>query len=402
VQFARYAHPYLEMIGALDNFYAKQHPDGFISREINKADGQDIYYRSIADAANPPLYSWAEWRHYQFTGDSSRFTDVLVPIAKHYDWLQRNRRRASGTYWNTGLGAGEDDLQRGDAYSWLDMTAQQAQNALCSGLIATATSDDALAAFFLDEYLSLGDLLRDRFWDPAAAIFTDLRPDDQPTGIKTVLAFWPLLAHVGSPAQARSLAEHLQNPAEFWRPDVIPALAADESGYTPGGQYWNGAVWAPTNYMALSGLQDYGFHDLAGAVARIYLSNLAAVFDATGTIWEHYAPESATGEGFKDFVGWSGLGPIAVLIESVLGIRVDAAAHSITWRPMLAGRNGIQNLSFGGTVITLIASPVGDGQRTLSITTSTPVRIAVDTGAYQGTYVVSSGTQDMTVPASHW
>ena len=69
---------------------------------------------------------------------------------------------------------------------------------------------------------------------------------------------------------------------------------------------------------------------------------------------------------------------------------------------MLAGRNGIQNLSFGNTLITLIASPVGDGQRTLSITTSAPLRIAVDTGAYQGTYVVSSRTLDVTVPASHW
>ena len=161
-------------------------------------------------------------------------------------------------------------------------------------------------------------------------------------------------------------------------------------------------MWAPTNSMALSGLQDYGFQDLAGAVARIYLTNLAAVFDATGTIWEHYAPESATGEGFKDFVGWSGLGPIAVLIESVLGIRVEAASNTVTWRPMLAGRNGIQNLAFGGTVITLIASPVADGQRTLSITTSTPLRIAVDTGAYQGTYVVSIPSLDVTVPASHW
>jgi hypothetical protein len=55
-----------------------------------------------------------------------------------------------------------------------------------------------------------------------------------------------------NPWAARSLADHLQNPAEFWRPNVIPALAADEPGYTPHGEYWNGAVWAPTNYMVLS------------------------------------------------------------------------------------------------------------------------------------------------------
>ena len=402
LQFGKYAHPYVEMIGSLDNFYAKQHDDGFICREIDEADGQDIYFTSIDDAANPPLYSWAEWRHFQFTGDSSRFQDVLVPIAKHYAWLKGNRARPDGTYWNTGFGAGEDDLKRGEPYSWVDMTAQQAQNALFAGLIATATGDDALSAFFLDEYLSLGDLLRNRFWDSTLAIFSDLQADGQPTGVKTALAFWPLLAHVGSFSQARSLTDHLQNPAEFWRSNVIPVLAANQPGYTPQGQYWNGSVWAPTNYMAIGGLQDYGFQELASSVARIYLANMASVFDSTGTIWEHYAPDSATGEGARDFVGWSGLGPIAILIESVLGIQVDGASSTVVWRPMLAGRNGIQNLSLGNTTVSLVASPIVDGARTLTIAASAPIRLAVDTGAHQATYAVPSGTLTVTVAASGW
>ena len=402
LQFAKYAHPTVEVVGSLDNFYAKQHSDGFICREINEANGKDIYFRSIDDAANPPLYSWAEWQHYRFTGDRSRLDDVLVPIAKHYDWLKKNRTRSNGAYWNTGFGAGEDDLQRGQPHAWMDMTAQQTQNALFAGLIATETENDALAAFFLDEYLALGDLLRDKFWDRSSGVFSDLRDDEQPTGVKTVLTFWPLLAHVGSFAQAQSLVGHLQDPAEFWRPNLIPVLAADEPGYTPEGQYWNGSVWAPTNYMAINALQDYGFQELASSVARTYLANMAEVFAHTGTIWEHYAPESATGEGLKDFVGWSGLGPIALLIESVLGIHVDGASNSVVWRPMLPLRNGIQNLSFGSATVTLLASPITDGQRTLSITTSAPLRLAVDTGVHQATCVVPSGTTMVTVPASSW
>lgn len=399
LEFVKYAHPAVDGVGSLDNFYAKQHPDGFICREIDEADGKDITFTSIADTANPPLYSWAEWQHYRYTGDRSRLADALVPIAKHYDWLKKNRTRANGAYWNTGLGAGEDDLKRGDPDSWMDMTAQQAQNALFAGAMATETGNDALAAFFLDEHLALGGLLGDAFWDRSTGIFTDLRADGSPTGVKTALAFWPLLAHVGSLDQAQSLVAHLRNPAEFWRPDLIPVLAADEAGYTPEGQYWNGSVWAPTNDVAIHGLQDYGYHDVAATVAETYLSNMAAAYASTGTIWEHYAPESGAGEGVKDFVGWSGLGPIALLIESVLGIRADGASGTIVWRPTLPLRNGIENLTIGDAAVSLIASRIADGARTLSITTNAPLRVAIDTGAYRATVVVPVGNTTMSVPA---
>jgi len=141
------------------------------------------------------------------------------------------------------------------------------------------------------------------------------------------------------------------------------------------------------------------YQDVASAVAGVYLGNMATVFEKTGTIFEHYAPESATGEGVRDFVGWSGLGPIAILIESALGVRVDASSNGVVWRPTLPLQNGIRNLAVGTGTVTLIASPIADGTRTLTITTSAPLRIAVDTGAHQGTYSVSAGTKTITVPA---
>ncbi len=37
--FCNYAHPYVPGICSLDNFYAKQHADGEICREINRTTG---------------------------------------------------------------------------------------------------------------------------------------------------------------------------------------------------------------------------------------------------------------------------------------------------------------------------------------------------------------------------
>ena len=57
-----------------------------------------------------------------------------------------------------------------------------------------------------------------------------------------------------------------------------------------------------------------------------YLTAMADVFRTTGTVWENYAPELPYRHGQPakaDFVGWTGDGPIALLIENVLGFRSD-------------------------------------------------------------------------------
>ena len=381
LMYAHYAEPEFHAIGSLDNFYAKEHADGYICREIVRSNGQDFLFGGVENTINPPLFSWVEWQNYLLTGDKSRFRDVLQPLIKYYVWLRANRRRENGLYWNTGLGAGEDDLVRNrSAYSWVDMTSQQAQNAYFIARIAEQIGNKDVAAYFDAENRELSKLVTKTMWDAKTGFYYDLQKDGAVTGIKTVLGFWPLMAHVASKKQAESLVSHLTNPKEFWRHDVVPALAADEPGYSAEGQYWNGAVWAPTNFMVVKGLQDYGFEDLATAVTSVYVTNMARALAKTGTIWENYAPESSTGHGARDMVGWSADGPIALLIENVLGIRAFAATQSVTWRPRLTGENGIRNLTVGSTHLSLIASPFADGKRTFTMTTDKPITVTIDSG----------------------
>ena len=119
LQFAHYAEPTFHAIGSLDNFYAKQHPDGYICREIVRKTGEDFMLGGQDNTTNPPLFSWVEWQNYLLMGDKSRFRDVLPRLVKYYGWIKEHRRHPNGLYWNTGLGSGEDDLVRSDsAYSW--------------------------------------------------------------------------------------------------------------------------------------------------------------------------------------------------------------------------------------------------------------------------------------------
>ena len=54
-----------------------------------------------------------------------------------------------------------------------------------------------------------------------------------------------------------------------------------------------------------------------------------------------------------DFVGWTGLIPIAVLIEYVFGIQADAKNDEIVWRVNLCEEHGIEKYPFGGKFVDL-------------------------------------------------
>ncbi|UKI38745.1 MAG: hypothetical protein L6V93_15205 [Clostridiales bacterium] len=57
-----------------------------------------------------------------------------------------------------------------------------------------------------------------------------------------------------------------------------------------------------------------------------------------------------------DFVGWTGLAPVAVLIEYVLGIKGNISENKIVWDVNLTCRHGIEKLSFekNGETVSLI------------------------------------------------
>jgi hypothetical protein len=55
-----------------------------------------------------------------------------------------------------------------------------------------------------------------------------------------------------------------------------------------------------------------------------------------------------------DFVGWSGCGPIELLIENIIGLRTDGTNNSLTWHLTRIDKHGIENLKFGDITVALI------------------------------------------------
>ena len=183
-------------------------------------------------------------------------------------------------------------------------------------------------------------------------------------GTKTAAAFWSLAAGIARGDRLRAMVDHLFDPAEFYTPVPFASLSRDDLNYDPDGGYWLGAVWAPTNLAAIRGLADNGFADRAREATLRYLGAMvaAAADPALGpSIWECYAPEdpprpATTEKGERcgrDFVGWSGLAPITLLVENVIGLRRDVPARTLHWQlpdePL-----GLENFRFGEGLVSAV------------------------------------------------
>ncbi len=167
--------------------------------------------------------------------------------------------------------------------------------------------------------------------------------------VKHIGAYWSLLACIVPNYRLKGFISHLENEREFNRPNAIPTLSADHPDYSTDGCYWRGGVWAPTNYMVLRGLSVTNEHKLANKIAEKYLKNVVEVWKTSGTLFENYAPEYAR-EGKpskRDFVGWTGLAPISIFFEYVLGILPETENNRIIWNVNQTERHGICEYPFG-------------------------------------------------------
>jgi hypothetical protein len=179
-----------------------------------------------------------------------------------------------------------------------------------------------------------------------------------------------------------SFVGHLQDPESFGRPHRVPSLSADHPEYDPDGGYLLGGVWPPTEYMILRGLDRAGYNDLAHEISREDLDHVVKVYQDTGTLWENYAPErpSQGNKAKADFVGWSGLAPIAGLLEYAMGLRADAPSGRLLWDVRLLECHGINDYPFGeeGVLdLTCAARSASTEEPEVEISATVPLELVV-------------------------
>ncbi len=364
LMFGKYADKLFKFQKTLDNFYSHQHKDGFICREIEEKTGCDRFTRHDPSATGPEVMAWCEWEYYLNFGDKERLSVVFAPLMAYHRWMKQNHTWPDGTYFSSGWGCGMDNIPRqpagyNPAFShghmvWVDACMQELNS--CNVLIKMARELDRPE--FVDELTAERDqlerVINEKLWDEKTGFYYDLWNNGKLNMVRHIGAFWALIAKCADRDRAERMIAYLEDEKEFKTPLRIPALSKSHEKFCPEGKYWCGGVWAPTNYMVLKGLDEYGKYQLSHEIGKEYLLAVTDVFKRYGTLFENYAPEcSSKGEFDKgepakpDFVGWTGLAPIAVLFEFVFGIKPKANENKLVWQVELLEEHGIERYPFG-------------------------------------------------------
>lgn len=406
VMFWRYAHHIFPVVQSFDNFYCRQHDDGFICREIwetGENAGEDHHLKTSPQAINPPLFSWAEVEYYRVSGDKHRFELVLPVLERYVDWLEHNRVKPTAKhrlYWQNGLGSGMDNTpQTGSA--WVEMSAQMVIQYNDLAFMAEEIGQPVKARTFRERAQEISGQINRLMWDEEAGMYWNLDDNNNWQKCRTIGFSWTLLAGVPSSLQAAKLANNLMDTTTYYRLNPFASLAAGSPEYNPYGGYWLGSAWPPTTYQAIKGLQKYGYEDFASQASEKYLAGMYAVFQKTGTVWENYAPDyfEPGDDSRPDFVGWSACGPVALLIENVIGLRPDAIHNQVTWHLRRTDRNGIENFVIRKTTLSLLCEKrqTVEGPATLTLTTDRPFMIIVIHPQGQEIIALKPGTTQVTV-----
>ena len=148
-------------------------------------------------------------------------------------------------------------------------------------------------------------IIRDKFWSDDHNWFMDINIDDHsPTEIISLAGMYPLYFNIATEEQAEKASITLEN-------SFLKEGGLVSTPYHTGQQWDAPNGWAPLQWMAIQGLRNYGFMELADEIKNRWINLNSTVYKNTGKMLEKYNVEDTTllsGGGeypVQDGFGWS-------------------------------------------------------------------------------------------------
>ncbi len=278
---------------------------------------------------------------------------LLPQLQKEYDfWTKTNPKRVIdlqgfgfSRYWDESIGPRQEsyiedmemqgfspemarDLRAACESGWdfssrwleddMDLATIQATNIIpldlncllhfAEGLLSRAyllSGNQELAGHFAQKADRRKQLLNSLCFDKKEGGYFDrLLAENDLSSKKTLAMLFPLFLNIAEPEMAASVAKTIES--EFLMPGGV------QTTLVKNGQQWDAPNgWAPLQWVAVKGLSNYGFNDLAKEIASRWTSLNERVFKQTGKMMEKYNVVDADLEAgggeypVQDGFGWS-------------------------------------------------------------------------------------------------
>ena len=178
----------------------------------------------------------------------------------------------------------------------------------------------------------------DRYlWNSERGLFEDFDfIEGRPSGYPYLTTYYPLWAGAASAAQAAAVRNKLP---------IFERLGGLSMDDRPSGAQWDDPFgWAPTNWIAVCGLEVYGFRDDAERVAEKFMATIDRSYAADGTIREKYnmalgnADVQVTAGYTQNVVGFGWTNGVYLKLRELLG--AEFSDRSCTRHPAAPAASG--------------------------------------------------------------
>lgn len=176
---------------------------------------------------------------------------------------------------------------------------------LLSRAYALADDDEVISTILTWKANERKRLLNKSFFDDKGGGYFDrLIDQNKMSACKTMAMAFPLFLNIAEPVNADVVAKTIER--EFLQPGGV------QTTLIKNGQQWDAPNgWAPLQWVAVKGLANYGYHDLAREIASRWTQLNEKVFKQTGKMMEKYNVVDADLEAgggeypVQDGFGWT-------------------------------------------------------------------------------------------------
>ena len=203
--FLVYSNRNFDACNNIDYFYKRQEENGAIRCKYDVETNQPVF-----DSENPmgiglPLFAWAEFNLYHKSANKRRIKDVMPYLQKYMTWLDTSFKQENGLYAVPASVSTMTNAPREKAFYPVDFNACMAINASYMSALGDILNDKDLSFQYKRMYFSIKTRINSLMWDNDTGFYYDLDENQERLDVKTIAAYWTMIAEIPNADKANCL-----------------------------------------------------------------------------------------------------------------------------------------------------------------------------------------------------